>query len=78
MMYGFGDEQIPRLDSIKLMEEMVIEYIIGLVAKVWGLVSIIVAHPSTFMCTVLWGRVHYTSLGWNICLLVNWDDSWKV
>jgi Transcription initiation factor IID, 18kD subunit len=34
MMYGFGDEAKPRLDSIKLMEEMVIEYISGLVAKV--------------------------------------------
>lgn len=33
-MYGFGDEQHPRADSIKVMEEMVLEYIIGLVTKV--------------------------------------------
>jgi Transcription initiation factor IID, 18kD subunit len=39
MMYGFGDEPKPRLDSIKLMEEMVLEYISGLVAKVSLLLS---------------------------------------
>lgn len=34
MMYSFGDELKPRMDSIKLMEEMVLEYISSLVAKV--------------------------------------------
>lgn len=34
MMYGFGDEFLTRPDSVKLMEEMVIEYITGLAAKV--------------------------------------------
>lgn len=34
MMYGFGDEPQPRRDSIKLMQDLVIEYISGLIAKV--------------------------------------------
>lgn len=34
MMYGFGDEPQPRRDSITLMQDLVIEYISGLIAKV--------------------------------------------
>lgn len=34
MMFGFGDEQTPRGDSVRLMEEMVLEYITALVGKV--------------------------------------------
>jgi Transcription initiation factor IID, 18kD subunit len=33
MMYGFGDDREPRADSIKLMEEFVLEYVTGLVGK---------------------------------------------
>ena len=34
MMSGFGDHRTPRKESIALMEEMVIEYLTVLVAKV--------------------------------------------
>lgn len=34
MMYGFGDEPNPRTDSVALMEEFVIDYIVGLASKV--------------------------------------------
>jgi hypothetical protein len=45
MMYGFGDEIQPRAESIKLMEEMVIEYIAGLVAKVRFVTACGIARP---------------------------------
>lgn len=33
MMSGFGDDQNPRADTIRLMEELVLDYITALVAK---------------------------------------------
>lgn len=33
MMSGFGDQQAPRPESVRLMEEIVLEYITGLAAK---------------------------------------------
>lgn len=33
-MFGFGDEQVPRADSVRLVEEMVLDYITSVVAKV--------------------------------------------
>lgn len=32
-MSGFGDQQVPRPESVRLMEEIVLEYITGLAAK---------------------------------------------
>lgn len=34
MMSGFGDNQTPRADSIRLMEDIVLDYITSLVGKV--------------------------------------------
>lgn len=34
MMSGFGDSQTPRAESVRLMEEIVLEYITALNAKV--------------------------------------------
>lgn len=33
MMSGFGDHQNPRADTVRLMEELVLDYITALVAK---------------------------------------------
>jgi hypothetical protein len=31
MMYGFGDDPVPRTDTTELLEEMVIEYLTDIV-----------------------------------------------
>jgi hypothetical protein len=33
MMYGFGDDQIPRNDTVELMEELVVDYLTEIVPK---------------------------------------------
>ncbi len=33
MMFGFGDEQAPRADSVRLMEELVLGYMTSVVTK---------------------------------------------
>lgn len=35
MLYGFGDVENPRQDTIELVEDMVVEYISDLVPALW-------------------------------------------
>lgn len=37
MLYGFGDVENPRQDTVELVEEMVVEYIGDVVRKYGGL-----------------------------------------
>lgn len=62
MMYGFGDEESPRVDSVKLMEEMVIEYITGLVAKVRICWKTLQLQPGR--CMLLSGLGTYSFVVW--------------
>lgn len=45
MMYGFGDSINPRPESVRLMEDIVIDYIVALVSKVCLTFLIFFRHP---------------------------------
>jgi len=51
MMSGFGDNRNPRPETVRLMEELVLDYITALVGKV----SFIFLYPAMLICMCKFG-----------------------